>query len=369
MNIAYYISSFGLGHTSRAIPIIQRLKAENKVFVKCTSLSMNSIRGNIQNQDNLFIFKKINDLWLKYRYSEPLIEESIDEAYTFYENLYEKIIDQEKKFIQNNKIDLIISDIAPFLDKVSKENNIPIIGISNFDWGVLFNHLYEKYPYRKLERISQRLSDSFESYDLQIALPLNKNLLTNKNRKKVGFYTKLATRNKQEIFKLLNLKNDLMTVFLSLGMSIDLPLETFKEIFLETDYQIVASNRNKIKNQSNFKFVPKGDFKVQDYISASDIFIGKPGWGSLSECYCFSIPAILIEFGENLEWQIMINEYINFKPNTSKISFSELNRKNLNRLIEKARNTEEIKIEEKYSKALKISNKTLNEIYNIISEF
>jgi len=318
LKVAYYISSFGMGHISRAIPIIKKLlESDIIVHVKTHKKGILSIQANIGYHPNLRTYNQIFDVWLQYKGTTPNYLESIEYAYKFYHKKQRTIVEMEKNFLQKNRINLIIADIPPLLDLLSKHNEIPVIGISNFDWGKLFEYLTIKIDNPKLEEIVETLKSSYQQYDLHIALPLNKGLISKKEKKEVGFYTRIATRTKEKILKSLNIEKGKIIIFASYGMSLPIPTSLITEKLLKhEELNIITSNTGKIIKKKRIHYIPRSDFMSQDYIAASDIYIGKPGWGTLSECFCYDVPLILFEFEENLEWKVLAIEMKKYYDNT-----------------------------------------------------
>ncbi|MHA1222239.1 MAG: glycosyltransferase family protein [Candidatus Heimdallarchaeaceae archaeon] len=370
MNIAYYISSFGLGHTSRAIPIIDALSRNHTIHIKCSELSLKSINANMLGNKKIRLYDQINDLWLQYNGIKPAINKSIKKAYDFFIKLEKNVVDKESNFINKNNINFIISDIVPCLDKIGKRYDVPVVGISNFDWGKLYEHLYNKYGSIRLKKIAEILSSSYESFDLQIALPLNKGLLTKKEYKEVGFFARQPTRTKEQMLELLQFKDDRKIMFTSFGMSLVFPNKLLKNILNNIkNYYLIASNSSNIKYSNFFTFVPQSDFKTQDYFAISDIYLGKPGWGTLSECYYNRIPVILAEFEENLEWRVLIEEMKKIYPNTRSFKMSSIQPDEILNYIQEFETLNQDVLRKERKKAGSISQKSINKIVSLIESF
>ncbi|MHA1317700.1 MAG: hypothetical protein ACTSQ6_09290 [Candidatus Heimdallarchaeaceae archaeon] len=371
LNIAYYISSFGMGHISRAIPIIKRLLDKGIVHVKTNKKGLLSIYGNIGFHQNLITYNQIFDIWLQYDCTTPNILKSIEYAYEFYLHQRNTIVESERDFLQKNKINLIISDIPPLLDLLSKSYEIPVIGISNFDWGKLFEFLATKINDVKLEAIVDTLVSSYQQYDLHIALPLNKGLISKNEKKEVGFYTRIATRTKKELVKSLGISDSRSIIFVSYGMSLPIPTRLITdELLKHKDLNIITSSTGNVIKNERLYYIPSTDFLSQDYVAASDLYIGKPGWGTLSECYCYNVPLILFEFEENLEWKVLAKEMKRFLNETISFPVSEIGDIDLYSHIEKLiYQKKKIDQSSRYEKAKLISNQTLSQIERFLLEF
>ncbi|MHA1400474.1 MAG: glycosyltransferase family protein [Candidatus Heimdallarchaeaceae archaeon] len=371
LNVAYYISSFGMGHISRAIPIIKKLLQKGIVHVKTHKKGLLSIHANIGLHPNLRTYNQIFDVWLQYKGITPNYLESIEYAYKFYQQQQRKIIESERNFLQKNKINLIIADIPTLLDLLSKHYEIPVIGISNFDWGKLFEYLAIKIDNPKLEKIVETLKSSYQKYDLHIALPLNKGLISKNEKKEVGFYTRIATRTREEIVKSLNIKDSQLIVFVSYGMSLPIPTSLLTDKLLNhEELEIITSNNGEIIKNERIHYIPPSDFMSQDYIAASDLYIGKPGWGTLSECYCYNVPLVLFEFEENLEWKVLAKEMKKCLKETITIPVREIEDIDIYSYVEKMLGQKKkINQSKRYEKAKFISNRSLSQIERLILDF
>lgn len=140
MKVALYASNHGFGHASRISALAQSF-IEFGIFVYlCTDRPQ-------------FLFQGLDPQFVVYR------ETKIDRGVVHKENLIsdlpatkaallelfskrEELVAQEVDFLRDSGIDLVISDIPYLIVEACGFANIPIFGISNFDWYFVYHELF-----------------------------------------------------------------------------------------------------------------------------------------------------------------------------------------------------------------------------------
>ena len=278
-NIAFYISDHGFGHASRNIPIIRYiLEAKNdvKIYIITGIKQGEFIKESLCNIDNYnnLRFRLINtDLGLILRYSSLDVDkEKLNEEVIKYINSWDYRIELEKEFLIDKKIELIVSDIVPWIFKCSEELNIRSILISNFTWvDIYIEYLEEEIcnQFRKCYKLASKVffysfyMDSMKEYINEY--------------EKVGFVCREFDLNKVNMIKD---RYEKPLIFVSVGRSVELISEidvsNFKYNFIITEgIRLIGDN---------VTYLPKETNNTQDYIKASDYVITKAGWGTIAEC-------------------------------------------------------------------------------------
>ncbi|MFX0132722.1 MAG: glycosyltransferase family protein [Candidatus Hodarchaeota archaeon] len=172
-NIAYYITTHGLGHATRSIAIIRELIKEPKLQISiCSKLPLDYLNGCFQSNSIKF---HESDTLFGVHYKELLhvdIDKSVDIFKNGIENR-EKYIKKETEFSKKNHIDLIISDICPFPFDVADKLKIPSIAISNFNWYSIFKHIINEKNSHNLDDNLEILRQSYKKANLLLQLPFS----------------------------------------------------------------------------------------------------------------------------------------------------------------------------------------------------
>ncbi len=274
--IAFYISDHGFGHASRNIPIIRYILEANdnvKMIVKTGKNQGQFIRdlvGDFNGRVNYFLNSMDVGLILKEN-SLEIDADKLSEKVELYIDSFEERITRENEFLRHHNVDLIVSDIVPWILKSAKECKITSILISNFTWvgiykGHLSEYICEKY------RECYRLADKALFYELYME----------EMKEYIGNYeiVSLCSRdfNLEKADKIKgNFKKKV--VYISVGRSVDLK-ENMDVSHLNYDF-IVTEGISLLGD--NVYYLPKETDNTHDYVMASDFVITKAGWGTVSE--------------------------------------------------------------------------------------
>lgn len=325
LNLFILISSFGFGHLTRTIAIVRDImKKSEKVNIHfigpnkhCNFFSQSLKTNNRQISKRVNIKRFQSDLGLYYdRYSlEPDINKSLINAFEFYVKQKDKKIEELKKIVGNYSNSIIYSDISPVAFDLAEELNIFSIAASNFDWYSVFANLDVKgSEFRELKQeVSKSLYESYKKSDILIRFPLSDLEsfipLGKKKIMEVGFFARKKTMTKDEFQREFKIHKSYSTAYISYGMNISLNLEKLDSKLKQNPslpVHFFTSNINDSK--SDIPSIPSDETESQNWIGNCDFFIGKPGWGSLSECIINEVKMLLIPIQSNVESQILLQK-------------------------------------------------------------
>ena len=148
-SIAFFISDHGFGHASRNIPIIRYILGANKdirVIIKTGKNQGEFIRSLVGDfSGRVRYFFDLMDVGLILRENSLDIDtEKLTEKVEEYIQNFEGKVSKEIKFLHYYNVNLIVSDIVPWIFKCSKKLNIPSILISNFTWVEIYKEHLSK---------------------------------------------------------------------------------------------------------------------------------------------------------------------------------------------------------------------------------
>ncbi len=297
-NIAYYITTHGLGHATRSIAIVRELiKDPDLQIYICSKLSQNYLNGCFQSNSTKF---HESDTLFGVRYKE-LLHVDVDKSINIFKDGIRKqkeYIKKETEFCEKNNIDLIISDICPFPFDVAEKLKIPSIAISNFNWYSIFKHIINKKESHTLVDNLEILRESYEKANLLLQLPFSSDMNYFKKKLEVSLVVRELTKDKSEIRDVIDLEKDDLLIFYGLTdytFTTDELIQKFDNLYSNhTEVKIIFSIFLKpyIPRRKYFRFIPENDQESQDYLAASDLVIGKVGYGTVSECVAYEKPLI-----------------------------------------------------------------------------
>lgn len=275
-SVAFYISNYGFGHASRNIPIIRYILEANKnikVIIKTGKAQGSFIRDVIgEFEDRVIYFFEAMDVGLVLKENSLDIDkEKLTEKVLEYLNSFEERIAKEIEFLHYYNINLIISDIVPWIFKCSKKLNISSILISNFTWVEIYKeHLSEEIVKQYME--CYKLADKVLFYELY--MDEMKEYID--NYKEVSFCSREFDLVKADKIKS-SFKRPI--VYLSVGRSVNLKDELDVS---SLPYDFIVTDGIRVKGK-NVYYLDKETPNTQDYLLASDFVITKAGWGTVSE--------------------------------------------------------------------------------------
>lgn len=277
--IVFYISNHGFGHASRNIPIIGYILKKNfniVVIVKTGKYQGKFIKNSLEKYHNrLHIYSEDMDIGLILKPdSLEVNKELLEKRLKDYINTWDIRSSKEANFLKENSVSLVVSDIVPWIFKVTKKFDIPSLLISNFTW----IDIYEEYfkgeicdEYRKC----YEFADKALLYSLYI--DTMKSYL--KNFEEVG----LCSRDfNEDNIKNIKENHSREMVFISVGRSVDLGRVINVE---HLNYDFIVTEGTNFKG-NNVTYLPIEVTNTQDYIKASDYIITKAGWGTIAEILC-----------------------------------------------------------------------------------
>ena len=319
--IAFYITGHGFGHSIRQMSIINKIfemNPEIEIFIKTNApkwiydftlknkfkffpiyLDFGVIQDNFYNIDIYKTLKNLNELLMNRDY----------------------IIENEVKFISDEKVSLVIGDIPPLAFEISKRAGIPGIAISNFSWDWIYEPYVEKFP--EYKNIVNIMKDFYREADLLLRFPFYGDMSCFKIIKDVPISARKSRKEKDEIRKMLNIQKDKRIVLISFGgfNKGDIDFSLFSRM---SGYYFIATEQTRIPPKMiriiENKTLSEKKLEFEDLIKVSYVVITKPGYGIVSDCIANKTPMIYAERENFREYEVLVSgikKYLNsvFIPN------------------------------------------------------
>jgi uncharacterized protein (TIGR00661 family) len=290
--IAYYISDYGFGHAARSVALIRQLLKMGKDVrvIICHSFALHFLRESLKGENRVTFRKMETDIGYVLRKDsiEPDIEK-LNVQYKKYLKKWDFLIEQERVFLQTNKVDFVISDISAFPFEAAYMLGIPSIGISNFTW-------YTAYQGLIADPLLEPLKEAYEKMTYFFSLAGSKEPDWGmKGTKQFDFFARNVDENEvHRIRKLVNPTSDQFIVFFGLGMKIDIEQLERLPIWDSPNCTFIVSSNVQVQRPNVFS-IPKDYIESQHYIAAADLIISKPGWGIVSEAVCACKPLLILD--------------------------------------------------------------------------
>ena len=217
------------------------------------------------------------------------------------------------------KPDCILCDISPLGLSVGKSLRIPTVLIENFTWDWMFEIYAGQKPHFK--EINQKLSDLYENFDVRLqATPYCKkadNGITINPIHRFQIQPVLQVREK------LNIPSDHRLVLITTG-GISQNYDFIQSFRNYTDRTfLLTGNFDRMESNHNIIRIPMNShFHFPDLVFASDLVVGKVGYGTLVECWAAGTPLLGV-YREDFRESERLRRFSNHEMTAAEITFEE----------------------------------------------
>lgn len=296
-NILFYISDHGYGHAARMIAIIQELmerKEDLNIHIRASfayDFMKNALpysRINIHDVKNDFgVVYKEDGLSVDAKKTMNMVRVWVD--------CREMYLEKEKMFCREKNIDLLISDIPPFVFDVGEFLSISTIAISNFNWYRIYKELAKS---KKDMLYLEKIKESYQKASYSFILPFHGGEMDIfRNKKEFSLVTRKVSLSKEQVLEKLKIDKSQKLIYVSFGFSTynKKLIKNLENINLKKDIIILLSTGIIIRNTKNIVSIPKNCQGSHNYIGACDLAVCKVGFSTVSECIAKAIPMVLIK--------------------------------------------------------------------------
>ncbi|ADU31900.1 hypothetical protein [Evansella cellulosilytica] len=289
--IAYYISDYGFGHATRSIAVISELMKEDVNIIISTSFPMPIVQTAFEKKHEGKITYRYNENDLGFITKMNSIDVDIDKmnvAYDAYISTLPERVIEEEWFLEENNVDLVISDISPAPFLAAKNKGIRSIGISNFTWYTAYLQIIEEHKLTPLK-------EAYEAMDYYFALAgVNEPDWAREKTEEFGFFARKTNHDeKDKLLELHNRDGKYKLIYLGLGMKIDIEDLDHLRLLDDPNVKLIVSSNIDIKGERIIN-IPATEPEAHHYTAIADVVITKPGWGTVGEAICNNKPLILI---------------------------------------------------------------------------
>lgn len=262
MKILYYVTSHGLGHSTRTVAIIRELKKNAQIIVRSDD-PLNFLK---QSLPKIKIIKGHTDFAPAMCKKNGMLFDESKTRTNLSNWIYNMsdLIKKESTIIATVKPDVIVSDVSFMPILAANANNIKSIALSSFVWNESLNIS---------QSVQNYIKNSYSKADSVICLPLGTQMKF-KKRVSVGIVARHPILSRKQVRKILKIKPSEKLVLVSLA-GID-------------KINLKHSENIKILDLSDYSSIKKRGMKNlvegQNLINAADLVICKCGYGFVSEC-------------------------------------------------------------------------------------
>ncbi|WP_188533125.1 glycosyltransferase [Paenibacillus abyssi] len=295
ITVSYYISDYGYGHAARSIAVIRSLLqfSGNRLrIIICCSKALSFIKESLKEYDQEIIEYRNVSTDLGYILKQGSIQPDIDRLtveYLKYIEGFPQLVERECKFLRQENISLVISDISPIPFAAANAVNIKSVGISNFTWYTAYTQMLE-------EHLLTPIKEAYSQMDYFVSLPgADEPYWGRYGHLRAGFFCREPLeKDLEQLSYQLNLNGSKIVVFFALGMSIGVDDLKGMQMWEDDSCLFIVSSNMDIDHKNVIR-IPEHYTESQHYVALSDIVISKPGWGTVSEAVSLGKPLLLLK--------------------------------------------------------------------------
>jgi L-arabinokinase len=165
-SILFYVSGHGFGHSTRVEAVMNEIPNGFRLVVR-TSAPGWLYRENVRRDFEFYPLEC--DVGLIQKDSLTIDERGTLEAWLSFEKNLPELTRQETRFIRDQRIDLVLSDIPAFPFEITSRAGIPGLALANFSWDWIYGHYVDRFP--GFAPPVERLRESYSKCDLLFRLP------------------------------------------------------------------------------------------------------------------------------------------------------------------------------------------------------
>ncbi len=292
MKIIFYITNHGFGHASRNVPIIETLlltKRFDLVFVKSDQARCDFLKKNLlKHEKHICYFADCLEAGLilhigSMQYDSEATEEAARNNLASWPNL----IEQEKQFILEHDVDIVVSDTVAWPLESARRAGIPSVLIGNFSWARTYQSIGIS------DDIWKRYEEYYMNASKAIWYDIHEKCLEEYCENTVLVSMVSRKRNSEEIARIKS-RHKQPIVFISLGAS----AEISNAIDVSgLPYDILFTRGISFIGENAFE-LPHDMINTPDYIAAADYIVVKGGWSTVAEVMLQNKPAAMLFRGD-----------------------------------------------------------------------
>lgn len=293
------ITNHGFGHATRTVAVLAELQQRSpdiKLIIATTAprwLLEEYIAGD-------FIYhQRVFDVGVIQLDSLVTDREATFAAWQKIHAQQADLIAEEVRFLEENKVDLILGDIPPMIAEIAKAAKIPCWMAGNFGWDFIYRDWGGKYA-----ELADRLSETYSHCDRLFRLPFAEPMSSFPNMQNVGLTGAKPNHSPEYLREKFNLVSDRPTALLTFG-GLSLQSIPYQNLAKFPDWQFITFDRE-APNLPNLTKANCDRLRPVDLMVVCDRVVTKPGYGTLAEALRVGVPVVCLTREGFLEAETLI---------------------------------------------------------------
>lgn len=290
----FYVTGHGFGHAARSVVVIRAL-LEAGFDVEVVS----SVQESFFKQSVPGVVVHHRALDSGAYQSDALNVDALKSLQGYLSTVHSKhdvLLENEIHFLKEAKADIVIADATPIACAAGKLAGAKVVILSNFCWDFIYTEMLSSLNSSEFvdtfEPMINQISSDYSHSDAIILYPGYNEPIGPYRQLRAPLIARVARRNRNETRASLGIGFDQRVLLLGFGGH----STTWKlqDHFLPADWICIVLSSNKIDMPSERFIALQSDVYAPDIVAAADVWIGKLGFGSVSEALAHAVPLIYI---------------------------------------------------------------------------
>ena len=305
----YYITGHGFGHATRAIGLVEKL-LECGFAVEIVSALQQDFFLETMSVDSSQLSTTLTistrSLDAGATQLDPLQMDIMQTLKNYFENIhsnYSVLLDQEVQFLSHRKPDIVLVDATPIACTAAKKCNIVSAIVSNFTWDSIYRAMLESSVVDTggisrdvLDEMVTLCSEDYCNADYYIQLPGGMPLPNNFPGLVVRapLVSRLAVTPRDVVREKYGIPSSATVVLFGFGGHSMSDLSLSSKMLPQNWICLVLQGEGVQMPSEHFIPLSRNIF-VPDILAASDVMLGKLGYGTVSECLSTKTPLVYVQ--------------------------------------------------------------------------
>lgn len=309
--IAYYITPHGFGHAVRSLEVIRQLLRQNPTLEVTLVSDIPEFLVEQRVGKRLPFRRRRLDVGLVQKDSVRFdLKASREALETLFVNR-ESLVEEEARFLREEGIQTMVSDIAFLPFYAAARHGIPAIGLSNFTWDWIYADYARTDP--SWRPLIAWVKEGYRHCELLLQLPMHGDCSACPNRRDVPLVARKADRSPAETRRLLGWEPEKKHYLLAFS-HLDLTESALKRL-AAIENAVFFFKHPLAFDFANGRSLDEFELSYSDVVAAMDGVITKPGYGIVADCLVHGIPIVYSDRGPFPEYGILVEAIQRHLPN------------------------------------------------------
>jgi L-arabinokinase len=315
--LAVYVSGHGFGHATRTAEVLRavRGRAPDLPITVCTSAPASLFTDVVAPPVAVRLLEC--DAGLAQRDALTIDEEASAAAAARFQAGFVELAAAEAAWLREAGARVVLGDVPPLAFAAAAEAAVPSFALSNFSWDWIYRHIGRRQP--ELAAAAEQAALAYGRAGLLLRLPFAGDLSAFPRIEDVPLVARRPALTRPEARLRLGL-DARRAVLISFG-GLAMPGVDSSALGLLPEYQFLLTERAGDGGATNLRWIASESLRAAglrylDLIGAVDVVVGKPGYGTVTDCIGAGTRLVYTARGDFPEYEALVAEMPRYLPAT-----------------------------------------------------